>query len=51
MRQQLANETGAVMGGRLYADSLSDQKGPAQTYQHMFRHNVAILVKAMQANP
>ncbi|QQR69468.1 MAG: zinc ABC transporter substrate-binding protein [Alphaproteobacteria bacterium] len=48
--QQLVNETGAALGGKLYADSLSDMKGPASTYQQMFRHNVTLLVKAMQGN-
>ena len=37
---QLAREAGAVIGGRLYSDSLSGPTGPAPTYLDMFRHNV-----------
>lgn len=48
--QALAHDTGAVVGGTLYADSLSGPGGPAPTYQAMFRHNVAVLVPAMLQN-
>jgi ABC-type Zn uptake system ZnuABC Zn-binding protein ZnuA len=34
---QIARETGAKIGGTLYSDALSDQKGPAATYLDMFR--------------
>jgi ABC-type Zn uptake system ZnuABC Zn-binding protein ZnuA len=40
LMQQLAREAGAVIGGTLYSDSLSDPQGPAATYLDMFRHNV-----------
>jgi zinc/manganese transport system substrate-binding protein len=50
LMKQLAQETGAVVGGELYADALSAPAGEAATYQDMFRHNVTTLVKAMQAN-
>ena len=45
--EQLAREAGAVVGGRLYSDSLSGPSGPAPTYLDMFRHNVAEIAKAV----
>ncbi len=48
--RQLADETGAKVGGTLYVDALSPPDGPAPTYTAMFRHNVPDLVAAMQAN-
>ena len=43
---QLAREAGAVIGGRLYSDSLSGPTGPAPTYLDMFRHNVGEIANA-----
>ena len=45
--EQLAREAGAVIGGRLYSDSLSGPTGPAPTYVDMFRHNVGEISKAV----
>jgi zinc/manganese transport system substrate-binding protein len=45
--QQIGNETGAVVGGTLYADALSEPGGPADTYLKMFEHNVPLLRSAM----
>ena len=45
--EQLAPEAGAVIGGRLYSDSLSGPTGPAPTYLDMFRHNVGEISKAV----
>ena len=45
--EQLAREAGAVIGGRLYSDSLSGPTGPAPTYLDMFRHNVGEITKAV----
>jgi zinc/manganese transport system substrate-binding protein len=45
--QQIGNETGAVVGGTLYADALSRPGGPADTYLEMFEHNVPLLRSAM----
>jgi zinc/manganese transport system substrate-binding protein len=45
--KQIANETGAVIGGTLYSDALSDEDGPASTYLDMMRHNVATLSQAL----
>ena len=44
---QLAREAGAVIGGRLYSDSLSGPTGPAPTYVDMFRHNVGEIEDAL----
>jgi zinc/manganese transport system substrate-binding protein len=46
--RRIAAETGAAIGGRLYADSLSPPDGPAPDYIAMMRHNVGLLVPAMR---
>jgi zinc/manganese transport system substrate-binding protein len=46
---QIAKETGAQLGGTLYVEALSDAGGPAATYEQMFRHNVQLLLAAMQS--
>jgi zinc/manganese transport system substrate-binding protein len=33
--------------GRLFADALSAEAGPAPTYEAMFRHNLSLMVPAM----
>jgi zinc/manganese transport system substrate-binding protein len=48
--ETLAKESGAVVGGTVYSDSLSEAGGPADTYVKMFRHNVPAFVSAMQQN-
>jgi len=48
--QTLAHESGAVIGGTLYSDSLSPLGGPADNYVMMFRHNVPAMVAAMSKN-
>ncbi|HEX3209476.1 MAG TPA: metal ABC transporter substrate-binding protein [Geminicoccaceae bacterium] len=45
--EQIGRETGAVVGGTLYADALSPPDGPAPTYLDMFRHNLPLLKAAM----
>lgn len=45
---QLAKETGAKLGGVLYSDALTDEKGPAPTYLAMMRHNAKTLVEALK---
>jgi zinc/manganese transport system substrate-binding protein len=44
---QVASATGAEPGGELYVESLSDAKGPAPTYEKMFRYNVNQISAAM----
>jgi zinc/manganese transport system substrate-binding protein len=46
---QIASESGAVVGGTLYSDSLSDPSGPAPTYLDMFRSNIRTLTGALSA--
>jgi zinc/manganese transport system substrate-binding protein len=48
--EQLAKETGATVGGRLYSDALSSADGPARSYEALFRHNVTLLTSAMLQN-
>ncbi|MGE3150812.1 MAG: metal ABC transporter substrate-binding protein [Pseudorhodoplanes sp.] len=38
--ERIAAESGAKVGGTLYSDSLSDEKGPAATYLDMMRNNI-----------
>ena len=45
--RQIARETGAAIGGKLYSDALSEPNGPAATYIDMMRHNVRELAKAL----
>jgi len=45
--RQVAQATGAAPGGELYVESLSDAKGPAPTYEKMFRYNVDQMAAAM----
>ncbi|MEM8774131.1 MAG: metal ABC transporter substrate-binding protein [Pseudomonadota bacterium] len=45
--EQIANETGAAIGGTLYSDALSDEDGPASTYIDMMRHNATTLSSAL----
>jgi zinc/manganese transport system substrate-binding protein len=47
---QIARESGAVVGPRLYTDALSGPEGPAPTYEKMMRHNVTALVAGMMKN-
>jgi zinc/manganese transport system substrate-binding protein len=44
---RVAAETGARIGGTLYSDSLTDEKGPAPTYIDMVRHNIRALTSAL----
>ena len=47
LMQQIANETGAVIGGKLYSDALSNADEPASTYLDMMRHNTETLSQAL----
>ncbi|WP_372396485.1 zinc ABC transporter substrate-binding protein [Azospirillum sp. HJ39] len=47
MLEQIARETGARIGGRVYSDALSAADGPAATYIDMMRHNLAQFTKAL----
>ena len=45
--QQIADDNGAVIGGQLYSDSLSDEDGPAGTYVKMIEHNTDVIADAL----
>jgi zinc/manganese transport system substrate-binding protein len=45
--QRIAAETGAKVGGTLYSDSLTDEKGDAPTYIELVRHNIKALTRAL----
>ena len=45
--RRIAAETGAKVGGTLYSDGLTDEKGPAPTYIDMVRHNIKALTGAL----
>ena len=45
--EQIAKESGAKIGGTLYSDALTDDKGPAPTYVDMMRHNIRTLSAAL----
>jgi len=46
--EQIASETGAVLGGTLFSDSLSPKGGPADSYIAMMRHNASAIAAALQ---
>ena len=45
--EEITRETGAKLGGELYADGLAAD-GPAATYEGMIKHNVATIVDALK---
>lgn len=47
LMQQIARESGAKAGGRVFSDALSEPAGPAPTYLDMMRHNVKEFAAAL----
>ncbi|EIJ33610.1 metal ABC transporter substrate-binding protein [Thiothrix nivea] len=47
--EQIAAESGAKVGGTLYADALSPADGEAGTYPKMMQHNIETLYQALKA--
>jgi zinc/manganese transport system substrate-binding protein len=45
--RQIAAETGARVGGTLYSDSVTGEKGDSPTYIDMVRHNIKALTSAL----
>ncbi|KIC45718.1 metal ABC transporter substrate-binding protein [Ruegeria sp. ANG-S4] len=45
--QQISDETGIEIGGRLFSDALSERGGPATSYLAMFQHNLSTLLDAL----
>ena len=48
--QQISDETGLVIGGRLYSDALSETDGPASTYLDWYRHNMDTILRALETS-
>ena len=51
LAEQIARESGAKIGGRLYSDALSSADGPAGTYIAMMKHNISQIEKALVGGP
>jgi zinc/manganese transport system substrate-binding protein len=49
LMDRIAKETGAKVGGTLYSDALSGDKGPAATYLDMMRNNIREFSVALQS--
>lgn len=47
LMRRISAETGARVGGTLYSDALTDEKGVAPTYIDMVRHNIKALKSAL----
>jgi zinc/manganese transport system substrate-binding protein len=47
LMRRISAETGARIGGTLYSDSLTGEKGDAPTYIDMVRHNIKALTGAL----
>jgi zinc/manganese transport system substrate-binding protein len=47
LMEQIARETGARLGGKLYSDALSEPSGPAATYIGLMQHNIREFTKAL----
>jgi zinc/manganese transport system substrate-binding protein len=47
LMQRISAETGAKVGGTLYSDGLTGEKGDAPTYIDMVRHNIKALTRAL----
>jgi zinc/manganese transport system substrate-binding protein len=48
LMRRISTETGARIGGTLYSDSLTGEKGDAPTYIDMVRHNIKTLTSALE---
>jgi zinc/manganese transport system substrate-binding protein len=48
--EQIARDSGGIIGQELYPDALSMPNGPAPTYEALMRHNVTALVDGMLQN-
>jgi zinc/manganese transport system substrate-binding protein len=48
--ERISKETGAVIGGTIYSDALSQPDGPAGTYVDMIRHDITMLKAGMLLN-
>ncbi len=48
IQQEVANASGAKLGGVLYVDSLSEAAGPAPTYIALLEHTVSTIISGLQ---
>jgi zinc/manganese transport system substrate-binding protein len=48
--ERISKETGAVIGGTIYSDALSQPDGPASTYIDMIRYDITTLKAGMLLN-
>lgn len=48
LMDQIARESGAVVGGTLYSDALSPPSGPAASYIDMMRHNTRLIAAGLR---
>ena len=48
LMEQIAKESGARIGGKLYSDALTDETGDAPNYIAMMRHNIKQITAALQ---
>ena len=49
LMERIAQETGARVGGKLYSDALTDEKGDAPTYIDLMRHNIKQIRTALMS--
>ena len=49
LMEQIARETGARIGGKLYSDALTDANGEAPSYIELMRHNLKTLSAALMS--
>jgi zinc/manganese transport system substrate-binding protein len=49
LMERIAHESGARIGGKLYSDALTDDKGDAPTYLDMMRHNIKQISAALMS--
>ena len=47
LMKRISEESGARLGGTLFSDSLTDEKGAAPTYIEMIRYNIKALTSAL----
>ncbi len=49
LMEQIARESGARIGGKLYSDALTDEKGDAPSYIELMRHNIKQISAALMS--
>lgn len=49
LMEQIARESGAAIGGKVFSDALSGPDGPAPTYVAMIRNNLSAFTAALRA--